>query len=416
MLNEFFRVRKEYNEAVKLSVPSGLFHSFKSCLSLTAQNAAKAVFRLSDERFISIEDETFMKWCALEFGPGNKRDAIKLLKSVRMFHQDASHHQSEFLEKFDQVCYDHEMAVNDIVDSQEKWPFDPEDIECSALTLKEIQKEWKEIFPKQDGSKVFSVQLRKCRLFIEHNLEMPFNEQVSRLRASFAKKDRAVLLDGDKYSTEPSTSSYQRKKFAGGGGSGYYKRDSVAVSAIQDRPNKRGRDSAGGGKAKVARRIVPGHERGLSCGSLNNHHGLGCRKDTCVAFGTEWDKSKNKKYIWKSSEDEDSVRIPNADYNKKLKENPQIIENWKKAAHARRSKPKAGVSALSSIKEDEESENDFPDQDEVDNVSDNDSDDDSVNSSHYFEEEIQVDVAAATAVSAAISDEVRRTGTRGSVL
>jgi hypothetical protein len=185
---EFFRVRKEYNEAVKLSVPSGLFNSFKSCLSLTAQNAAKAVFRLSDERFISLEDEMFMKWCALEFGPGNKRDAIKLLKSVRMFHQDASHHQSDFLVKFDQVCYDHEMAVNDIVDSQEKWPFDPEDIECSALTLKEIQKEWKEIFPKQDGSKVFSVQLRKCRLFIEHNVEMPFNEQVSRLRARHSRK------------------------------------------------------------------------------------------------------------------------------------------------------------------------------------------------------------------------------------
>jgi hypothetical protein len=209
-----------------------------------------------------------------------------------------------------------------------------------------------------------------------------------------------VLLDGDKYSTEP---SFQRKKFSSGGGNGYYK-NSVAVSAIQDRPNKRDRESSGGGKAKVARRIVPGHERGLSCGSLNNHHGLGCHKDTCVAFGTEWDKSKGKKHIWKSSEDEDSVRIPNADYNKKLKENPQIIENWKKAAHARRSKPKVGVSALASVIEEEESENDFPDQDEVDNVSDNDSDADSVNSYVYFEEEIQVDVAAATTGSAAISD------------
>ncbi len=208
---EFLRTRKEWFEATKQSSHSGIFSSFKSCLSLTVQNAAKGVFHLSEDRFIQIEDELFMNWCALHFEPSNKKEALRLLKSVKIYHRDVEHEQSEFLKKFDQVCYDHEMAVNDIVDSQAKWPFDEDDIDCSGLTAKEIAREWKEVYPKQEGSRVFCVQMRKCRNFIEQNSEMAFNEQVSKLRASFAKKDNDVANDSDVYSTTPNKRIIQQE-------------------------------------------------------------------------------------------------------------------------------------------------------------------------------------------------------------
>jgi hypothetical protein len=93
---------------------------------------------------------------------------------------------------------------------------------------------------------------------------------------------------------------------------------------------------------KFAKKIVAGHDRGVRCGSLNNHYGLGCHKDTCPAFGTEYDKSKNKIHVWKSSDVEESVRIPDEMYKKILKENPKIVANWKRASHELRSKPREG--------------------------------------------------------------------------
>jgi hypothetical protein len=100
---EFIRTRKEYVSAIKASTISGMFNSFKSCLGETSQNAAKGVFFLTEERFIELEDEVFMRWCALLFGPGNKKEAIKLLKSVKIYQNDNEHEQSEFVAKFDQV-------------------------------------------------------------------------------------------------------------------------------------------------------------------------------------------------------------------------------------------------------------------------------------------------------------------------
>ncbi len=88
-------------EAVKSSIMNGMFNSFKSCLSVTAQNVAKRIFELSDERFIEMDDELFLNWCALYFGPNNKKEALKLLTSVKIFHRDSVHSQKDFVAKFD---------------------------------------------------------------------------------------------------------------------------------------------------------------------------------------------------------------------------------------------------------------------------------------------------------------------------
>jgi hypothetical protein len=404
---EFFSTRKEYVAAIKASTISGMFNSFKSCLSVTAQNAALSVFRLTEERFIQIDDDVFMKWCALKFGPANKKEALKLLKSIKIYHSDNEHEQSEFVEKFDQVCYDFEMAVNDIVDSQDKWPFDPADIECSSLSLKDIMKEWKELFPKQEGARIFSVQLKKCRNFIDQNLELPFNEQVFKLRNYFADKDQEVANGEGIYSTYP---RIRPKKTAYKNSSeGWKPRSDYAVSCnalTGGQTNKRERGPGGTPASKVANKIVAGSDRGKACGNLNNHMGLGCSKDTCPVFGTEYDKSRDRKHVWKSSDMEESVRLPNNMWNERLDANPKILENWKKARKERRNrKHQVKVSVLSTKDEDNESDDDAFGQEQVDKIEDEDeeeitseSDDDNeeVNSSLYSSEvcAMRVGVAA----------------------
>jgi hypothetical protein len=393
--SEFLRTRKEYVAAVKASTISGMFNSFKSCFSVTAQNAAKMVFRLSEEHWIEIDDEVMLKWCALYFGPANKKEAIKSLKSIKIFHSDAEHEQSDFVAKFDQVCYDFELAVNDIVDSQDKWPFDPNDIECSGMTLKDIMKEWKELFPKQEGARVFSTQLKKCRVFIEQNLETAFNEQIIKLRKYFDAKDQEVAAGDGKYSTQPSVSTfkdkskYDKPKFE--------KQRFVSVSSAEaNQAGKRGRDSdayRSTPKGKVSKAVVAGKDRGKACGSLNNHIGLGCSKDTCPAFGTEWDKSRDKSHVWKSSDMEKTVRMPNDVYEKRLKENPKIIENWKKARHDQRDakdrRQSVKVSALSALDDDEAGNFDqdqldvMYEEEEDEHISESHSDSDEVNSDFY---------------------------------
>jgi hypothetical protein len=410
---DFFETRKAYVAAIKSSTISGMFNSFKSCLSVTAQNAAVMVFRLSEDRFIELDDDTFMKWCALKFGPSNKKEALKLLKGVKMYHSDNEHDQSEFVEKFDQVCYDFEMVVNDIVDSQDKWPFDAEDIECSGLTLKEIMKEWKEIFPKQEGARIFSVQLKKCRAFIEQNLEMPFNEQVLKLRNYFANKDQEVVNGEGKYSTEPrikpNKSGYGQSKFRRFGVSAIeHDVDVSALAGDSKRFDKRQRGGGQAPKSKFPKRVVAGSERGLACGSLNNHMGLGCTKNTCPVFGTEHDMSRDKRHVWKSSDMEDSVHMPNDEWNQRLKDNPKILENWKKARHDQRDrKGKVKVSALNTaMKEESESEdepsqevfNEMSYEDEEEDASES-SDNDEVNSRQYSSEVCAMKAAGVAALS-----------------
>jgi hypothetical protein len=387
--NEFIRVRKEYYECVQSASQSGIISTFKSCMTLVARNTAMGVFELNDVRFGKLDDNTFMNWCALYFGPRNKKEALARLKDVNIFHRDGKGCVGDFIAKFDAVCYDHEVVVNDIVDSQYKWPFDQDDIECSALTEKEIAKEWKELFPKQDG-KVFSVPLRKCRRFIEQNLQDAEGQED---------------CDGRDSKSEFHSFKKDHSRAHGAAFGGSTNQPTSTGGSV----GKRSLSSGTVSKSKFVKRVIPGHARGLSCGSLNNHFGLGCHKDTCPAFGTEYDKSKGRPHVWKSSDDEESVRLPNEVYKQRLAQNPKIQENWKKASHELRSKPKVKVAAFGT-KEDDVT----PDQDDIDRVEEDVDDevhsestsdnDDEVNTSYYFDEAPKCHVAAACAGSANLSD------------
>ncbi len=147
-------------------------------------------------------------------------------------------------------------------------------------------------------------------------------------------------------------------------------------------------------RGKFAKKIIAGKDRGQACGSLNDHMGLGCHKDTCPVFGSEYDKSRDKKHVWKSSDMEESVIMPKDEYTQRLKDNPKILENWKKARHDKRDardRLKVKVSALQANDDDSFSIDGF-DQDYHNRVDDDedfsasessDNDESEVNSSYY---------------------------------
>lgn len=371
-----------------LNNQSGIFRTFKSTLTLVARNAACSQFQLDDIAWIGLSDEVFTEWCSKLFGPANKKEALRRLKAVRLSQSDAVDSQAVFLAKFDAVCYEHELIVNDISDCCDMWPTDADDIECSPLDAKEIQKTWLGIFPKQEG-RVFSVQMKKCREYIEANQYEPFNIQVRKLRQYFLKKDKAAKSGDEVYSTTPSrtrSSSYRTPisdTTFDSSRSTAFKRNRQDHSSSRRFNAQNAAIEAGRGNRQP--RVVAGHARGLSCGSINNHFGLGCSKDTCPIFGTQHDKSLKKAYVWKSSDVEKSVWLENDAWNALMAKNPKILDNWKKARNQNR-RPRQGtkVSALQADEDDEEFN-----QDQIDNIEseseedESDSDDDAVKEQQY---------------------------------
>jgi hypothetical protein len=363
---------------------------------------------LDDLAWIALDDDVFTEWCCKFFGPANKKEAQRMLKAVKIYHSDVVDSQALFLGKLDAASYEHELIVNDISDCCDMWPTDPDDIECSALDAKEIQKCWLGIFPKQEG-KVFSVQMKKCRDYIEANPHEPFNIQIQKLRSYFAKKDKQVKVGDDVYSTMPSKTRSNRTRVSD---SSFYAPDDSrhsrpssggAVKRAFSETNPR-RYRAQNAAVETAvdhskMRIVPGHARGMSCGSINNHFGLGCSKDTCPVFGTKHDKSLKKTHVWKSNDVEPSVRLEASEYKALMTKNPKIAENWKMARNqTRRPHQGAKVSALNA----NENDSDDFDQDDIDDQSgmptDNESSDnseDEVNSKLYLDCDNDVQLAAA---------------------
>lgn len=373
---EYMETRKKYYECVMEATDSGYFDSFKSTLQTTARNTAIGCFGLDDKSFIELDDQVFMEWCAIKFGPANKNEAIRNLKTVKIDHRDSQHCQSSFLAKFDSVCYEHEVMVNDIADSVDKWPSDEADIDCAALTLKEIQKEWKEIFARQDH-KVFSKQIQKCRTFIEQNQEMPFNVQVQKLRKYFELKDLAVAQGDEEYSTKPYESTKPEKRFRGDENKF---RDKTYESKFKKQNYSTGNVAATVAKNVKVKKAVQGHKRGWACGNETNHHGNGCTKEFCFVVGTEFAKPKG--YVWKSSDVEPSVHLPNEVFQKQIASRPDVFENNKKARNQAKIARKVAVSALATQKEDQESSNSDRDEDEESSSSD-DSNASSVNTDYY---------------------------------
>ena len=283
----FLWARAKFYESVLLSLPSGIFSTFKETLCPSARSACLDVFKLDESDFLALGDKVFLEWCLVRFSPQNKAQALLSLSAVKLEeHFDSKHSQASFVAKLDSLKYEFELCVNDAFDMAKYWPTDESNDDFGVLTLKEVMIKWLGCFPNQ-YKPAASVQIDHCRNFIASNKDMLFCDQVSKLRSVFVSRDTKVF-DGDmQYTTLPSSARPQDTR-AGGAAR---PRPFPAVAAVPRPPFAGQPRSAHPGAttqtkptwnagSRPARPPVPGIKRCKGCGAENNHWGLGFTKDS----------------------------------------------------------------------------------------------------------------------------------------
>ena len=388
-VEDFLSTRQAYYVAIRKSTASCLFTDFKFCMSESCRTACMRHFSLDDEQYLEIEDAKLLSWLGIFFGPKNKSDAIDRLEKIRFpNHRDDTDSQADFVNKLSDCAYEFEMSINDIANTHRSWSSDRTALTSGELTLKEVMEIWRRKFAKQETS-VFSVQIRDCRVFMDRDKDSLFNDIVLKLTNHFAKVDEQVRQGTIAYTTQPSRKSWHTRSsaspntnpvgggYGGGGGGGggggdggsgggnkgngyplnprrgsdyQGKRPAAAVDKNTKRPNTR-------------QKIILGKDRCIHCGSNTNHWGLG--PSVCAAKGTSHDANK-KGHVWKDSDKEKAVIIPNNEYAQILKSNPTIAlkqaeakDAWMKQRHQSRiSALAAGQSISSSDEEDDNIDSD----------------------------------------------------------
>jgi len=356
---EFLISRRAYFVAIRASIPSCIFKEFKECMTDKCRGRAMRKFKLNEVDWLALPDDKLLGWLNMLFGPKTKEEAINRLESVKFpSHSDASDSQATFLDKFDNCVYDFELVINDIADSHATWVQDPSKLATGELSSKEVMEIWRKKFPKQERNP-FSVQIKECREFMERNKDALFNDIVEKINDHFAVKDAMVAEGKMHYSTTPTTRSQalapprSAGKFQHSSSSGEKQTfASKRPVPVVDSRAKRSRDDT---TSKPARKVIPGHMRGISCGSIHNHFGLGCSATTCPFWGTKYDKNKDN-HVFKDSDKEDSVLVDKAIYDGLLKAKPGILIKWA-AAKDQQTKTKfaARVSAMEGGEEDPDS-------------------------------------------------------------
>jgi hypothetical protein len=389
--DSFVSTRTLFHAAVLASQSSGLFRTFKSTVQQAAKLALFTEFELDEKSFNALGDEEFLNYCSIHFGPKSARSAVLSLQSVKMEnHRDKQHCQSTFVQKFDNLRVTFELAVNDMVKCHSFWPTDPKHEDYGHVELKKIMEIWANIFPKPNTKAVspISVQMDECRNFIDLNKHEDFGSQVMRLRRIFVNQDNRVIEGRCDYTTKPEVAvdkkdhQPRRQQLA---------QDRFASSTAasrpgggDDRPNRQPRQPYGGpqeqakGKKREAPKFaksVPGHQRCCGCGSANNHFGLGYSKNSCHLFNHP--KAKPRGYVWKSTDDEPSVRIDSDEYKRLMNANPQIKMNWDKARSQIKQSKQAKIAALAAAAD----SSDDNGQNAIDDVSA--SDNEAVNDDEY---------------------------------
>jgi transposase InsO family protein len=368
----FHACRLAFQLAVERAFSSGIFKEFKDCIVGTAKSACQRQFLLQDEKlWLELEDATLMQWLSHFFGPKSKEDALRRLKNVKFpEHEDECDSQSTFVNKLEICALEFELVVNDIADTHTSWLVDRSLMSSGELTIKEVMEAWRRKFPVQDR-RVFSVQMKDCRDFLDREKDLLFNDMVLILVNNFTQIDVAVADGKTAYTTHPTRKRNSKASD--------FKNDLRPPQFTPKSENlgKRNRSDpprpspsaskfkANGGNTKPPKKIVAGHARGIACGSLNNHFGLGCSATTCPIWGTKYDKNKSG-HSWKDFDKEETVYVPNehGEYDALIKAKPGILLKWA-AAKEQQTKAKfsAKVSAIqggesATSSEDEEYEHD----------------------------------------------------------
>jgi len=371
---EFLRVRKEFYAATRKSINSCLFKDFKTCMTDRCRMSAYRKFSLDDNSWIHCPDIKIQHWFSMFFGPKSKAEALARLENVKFAsHNDAQDDQSSFVNKLEDCATEFELAINDIADTHTTWVSDSTKLDSGELSIKEVMDVWRRKFPKQERT-VFSVQLKECREFMDRNKSSLFSNIIMILSNHFADQDALVKSGRVHYSTTPSQprrlQGQRQPPPAKALGSdqqsslGKRERETPRLSfkdssrqPISARPNSKPKS----GLSDKPKRITPGHLRGISCGSVHNHFGLGCSANTCPFFGTAHDKNKGG-HSWKDSDKEDSVRVDTPTYEALCKAKPGMLDKWAKAKDQQaKARLQARISAISEGQQDPEEESDDSD-------------------------------------------------------
>lgn len=361
----FHACRVAYYECVIASLSSAIFQEFKDSLKGVARQAACTAFLMTNADLAALPDADFFHDCELYFGPKNAGQALQSLIET---HKDKLHSQSTFVAKYDTVAYKYLFAVNDIVKTHEYWTADqPVGSLVAATTLpgsidiKTIMAKWFAIFPKQSDTSPQSCQMKYCKDFCDLNKKMPFRDHVRSVRTYFEAIDLEVVAGQRAYTTMPTEIDVDASKPSAslsinprdamqasrGGGRGRpavsqldrrQSTDKNGQKPKYDKPTRRTDLPKG-----IQKKNTPGHLRCPTCGSPNNHHGLGSGINSCPVFGTKYAKPPG--YVWKSVRDEPAVSVPRDFYLERLNANPKIAQNWDKA----KAQKQAHVAAMQAI-------------------------------------------------------------------
>ena len=398
-VDDFLSTRQAYYVAVRKSTASCLFTAFKFCMTETCRTACMRQFSLDDEQYLEIDDAKLLSWLGMFFGPKNKSDAIDRLEKIRFpTHRDETDSQAEFVDKLSDCAYEFEMSINDIANTHRTWSTDRTSLTSGELTLKEVMEIWRRKFGKQESS-VYSIQIKTCRNFMDRDKDGLFNDTVLKLSNHFAIIDADVRSGRIAYTTQPSKPKPKRSQssvsnhissgISGYGSGGGVRANGGNSSSFPKRGaefhGKRQRTAESGSTPKrpnVATRITKGKDRCIHCGNNTNHWGLG--PSVCPAKGTSYDANK-KGHVWKDSDQEKTVIIPNDEFEKICKANPSILkkqadakDEWKRQRNQARFAAIAAGEPISSSDDDAD-----PDSDDfealVDEFHEIDSDSSSVN-------------------------------------
>ena len=375
-VDDFLEARQAFYVATRKSTASCLFSEFKTCMEDSCRSACMRKFSLDEEQFIELDDAKLLSWLGIFFGPKNKSDAIDRLEKIRFpLHRDENHSQADFVDKLHDCAYEFEMSINDIANTHRSWSTSRTELSSGELSLKEVMEIWRRKFAKQDSS-VYSVQLKFCRMHLDRDKEVLFNDIVLKLSDYFSSKDEDVKAGRSAYTTTPSKpqntkrspgSSFKLSSVGGGDGSaahdggGGYSSGPKRGSAFL---GKRERPSQADPKAKQSRpqaRITKGKDRCVCCGSNTNHWGLGI--SACPAKGTKYAVPRG--HVWKDSDQEKSIVIPNPEFQEILKANPALVkaqaaakDSWKLQRHQSRISALAAGEPLSSTEDESELDSD----------------------------------------------------------
>ena len=131
----------------------------------SARSAAMRLFQLTEALYLDLDDNIFVDWLTIHFGPKHKAQALLALSEIQIGkHVDTADSQSVFVPKLDTIVFEFELCVNDIFQMAKYWPTDPQHEDYGELTGKEVMLKWLDCFPADKAAS--SVQIAFCRSFI----------------------------------------------------------------------------------------------------------------------------------------------------------------------------------------------------------------------------------------------------------